>query len=179
MNIKLLLSIALITTLAACGGAEERKAVYMEKAKASIEAGDFDKARIELKNVLQIDPKDGEAYYQLGNVYEQQKEYRKAYGNYLKAEELSPELLANHAKLGRFYLLLMNDTEKAQEKIDLILSKEPDNADGLLLKAAVALRNNKLNEALNIAQGIVASAPKHTESIAFLATLYMKRKELY
>ncbi len=81
MNFKLLLSIVFITTLAACGGAEERKAVYMEKAKSSIEAGDLDKARIELKNVLQIDPKDSEAYYQLGKVFSQLKYYLKAYVN--------------------------------------------------------------------------------------------------
>ena len=44
-------------TLISCGGAEERKAVHMEKAKSSIASGNLDKARIELKNVLQIDPK--------------------------------------------------------------------------------------------------------------------------
>ena len=33
--------------LISCGGLEERKAVYMEKAKSSIESGDLDKARIE------------------------------------------------------------------------------------------------------------------------------------
>ncbi len=38
MNFRLLLTIAFITALTACGGAEERKAVYMEKAKSSIEA---------------------------------------------------------------------------------------------------------------------------------------------
>ncbi len=165
-------------TLISCGGAEERKSVYMEKAKASIGAGDFDKARIELKNVLQIDPKYGEAYYQIGYVYEQQKEYRKAYGNYLKAEELSPELLANHTKLGRLYLLLMNDTVKAQEKVDLVLSKEPDNADGLLLKAAVALRSSKPKEAIAIAEDIVTKNPNHIESITFLAALYLKDKKI-
>ena len=164
-------------TLISCGGAEERKAVYMEKAKSSIESGDLEKARIELKNVLQIDPKDGEAYYQLGKVYEQQKEYRKAFGNYLKAEELNPELLENHARLGRIYLLLANEPDKAQEKIDLILSKEPGNSDGLLLKAAVMLRNNNTDEAINIAKNIVAQDPRHIESIAFLATLYMKDKK--
>ena len=65
----------------------------MGKAKASIEAGDFDKARIELKNVLQIDPKDSEAFYQLGKVYEELNNYRKAFGSYLKSEELNPNLL--------------------------------------------------------------------------------------
>ena len=79
--------------LISCGGAEERKAAYMEKAIQSIEAGDLDKARIELKNVLQIDPKDGPAYYQLGKVFEQQQDFRKAYGNYLKVVRLLQFLL--------------------------------------------------------------------------------------
>jgi tetratricopeptide (TPR) repeat protein len=164
--------------LIACGGAEDRKAVYMEKAKSSIETGDLDKARIELKNVLQIDPKDAEAYYQLGKVFEQQKEYRKAFGNYLKAEELNPDLLENQARLGRIYLLLANQPEKAQEKIDFILSKEADNSDGLLLKAAMVLRKDKnIDEAIKIAKDIVARDSTHIESTAFLATLYMKEKK--
>jgi tetratricopeptide (TPR) repeat protein len=176
MNFRLLLSIAFITVLTACGGAEERKAVYMEKAKSSIEAGDLDKARIELKNVLQIDPKDGEAYFQLGKVFEQQQDFRKAYGNYLKAEELSPELLENHARLGRFYLLLMKDSDKAQEKVDLILSKEPENADGLMLKAALILQDKDKAGAIAIAKDVVARDPGYVEGATFLATLYVSDK---
>jgi len=177
MNFRVLLTIAFITVLTACGGAEERKSVYLEKAKSSLEAGDLDKARIELKNVLQIDPKDGEAYFQLGKVYEQQKDYRKAYGNYLKAEELSPELLENHAKLGRFYLLLIKDNVKAQEKIDLILSKEPDNSDGLLLKAALMIQNKDKPGAIDTTKGVVARDPGHIEAVTFLATLYSTDKK--
>lgn len=178
MKFKFLLSIALITTLVACGGAEERKAVYMEKAKASIEAGDLDKARIELKNVLQIDPKDGEAYYQLGSVFEQQKDYRKAYGYYLKAEELAPELWENHARLGRIYLLLMNDTAKAQEKVDLILANDPGSPDGLLLKAAILLKDNDTKQAIDIVKDVLTKNPNHIESIAFLVSLYGKENKL-
>lgn len=166
-----------VVSLISCGGAEERKAAYLEKAKSSVAAGDLDKARIELKNVLQIDPKDGDAYYQLGKIYEQQKDYKKAYGNYLKAEELKPGLLENQAKLGRFYLLLMNDSKQAQAKVDLILSKEPDNADGLLLKAAMMMRNNNTDEAIAITKDIVVKNPDHSESVAFLASLYSKEKK--
>ena len=163
-------------TLISCGGAEERKAAYMTKAKASIEIGDFDKARIELKNVLQIDPKNGEALYQLGNVYERQKDYRKAYANYIKAEELSPELLSNHAKLGHFYIL-MNDTDKAEGKVNLILSKESDNVDGLLLKSAVLLKKGKVKESINIVENIIKNNEKNSEAVMFLARLYLRDKK--
>ncbi len=161
-------------SLIACGGAEERKSVYMEKAKASMKTGDLDKARIELKNVLQIDPKDAEAYYQLGKVFEQKKNYRKAYANYLKADELNPELLQNQARLGRFYLVLMNDVGKAQEKIDLILSKDPQNSDGLLLKAVSLLRKGNADEGMKIIKDITIRDIGHTESVLILASLYIK-----
>jgi len=164
--------------LISCGGAEERKSIYMEKAKASIEAGDLDKARIELKNVLQIDPKDGEVYYRLGTVYEQQKNYRKAYRYYLKAEELSPELLANHAKLGRFYLLLMNDVEKTQEKVDLILSKDEKNSEGLLLKAALLVKEDKTSDAKVIARNILKREPGNVDAVKFLTTFLLKENDV-
>ena len=48
----------LLATLTACGGAADRKAAYMEKGQALFDAGNYDKARLEFKNVLQIDPKD-------------------------------------------------------------------------------------------------------------------------
>ena len=178
MNFRLLLGIAFIVALTACGGAEERKAVYMEKAKASMKAGDLDKARIELKNVLQIDPKDSEAYYQLGKLYEKRKDYRKAFSNYKKSEELNPEFLANQARIGRLYLLLTNDFEKAQEKIDLILSEDPDNSEGLLLKAAFLVKKDKINEALDIGKGIVERDPENIDAIIFVASVYIKEDKL-
>ena len=47
MNLFIILLLTFSTyALISCGGAEERKAVYLEKAIASIEAGDNDKARI-------------------------------------------------------------------------------------------------------------------------------------
>ena len=46
--------------LIACGGKEERKAKYLERGKAYFEEQNFDKARVEFKNVLQIDPKTAE-----------------------------------------------------------------------------------------------------------------------
>ena len=59
--------------LAGCGGAEGRKAKYLERSKSYIASQNFDKATIELKNVLQIDPKNGEAYYLLAQIEEKNK----------------------------------------------------------------------------------------------------------
>ena len=76
-NLKAYVLIFLVFALVACGGAEERKAAYLEKAQQSLDAGDLDKARIELKNVLQIDPKDAQAWFKLGTIFERKQEFRK------------------------------------------------------------------------------------------------------
>ena len=89
-NLRAFIVICAALLMVACGGAEERKAAYMEKAQESLDAGDLDKARIELKNVLQIDPKDASAWFKLGTIFERQQEFRKAFGNYNKAAELDP-----------------------------------------------------------------------------------------
>ena len=57
-----------VLLLSGCGGAEERKAKYLELAKTYFEEGNFDKARVEFHNVLQIDPKTKEPYYYLGKI---------------------------------------------------------------------------------------------------------------
>ncbi len=174
---KYLLLVILAHTLISCGGAEERKAVYLEKAKSSIASGNLDKARIELKNALQIDPKDAEAHFQLGKVHEQLKNYRKAFNMYAKAETLNPDLLENQARLGRIYLLLANDKEKAQSKIDFILSKDSTNPDGLLLKAAMHIKNNNKKEAILLTEEILSNHKEYVDAITFLAALYMEGKE--
>ena len=163
--------------LVACGGADERKSVYLEKAKTSFESGDFDKARIELKNVLQIDPKDSRAYFQLGKVYEEMKDYRKSFSNYTKATELNPDYLEAQARLGRLYLLLANDLDKAQKKIDLILSKDVNNAEGLVLKAILLFKEGNKDQALDIVKSVVENAPDNVGAATFLATLYASREE--
>lgn len=169
-------SLAII--LSSCGGADERKAAYLEKAKLSIEAGDIDKARIELKNVLQIDPKDGNAYYQLGKIYEQQKDYRKAFANYTKAAELTPDNFENQAKLGKLYLLLARDMDKAKEKMNFILDKSPDDKNGLLLRAAILVIDGKVDGAITISEELFVKDKTFIDNSLFLSTLYLKKENV-
>ncbi|MGZ9133336.1 MAG: hypothetical protein ACXW35_12335, partial [Nitrospira sp.] len=63
-------------TLTACGGPEERKAKYFAKANEYIDEANYPKARVALRNVLKIDPKDAEAYYLFAQVEEKEKNWR-------------------------------------------------------------------------------------------------------
>jgi len=62
-----------VMTLAACGGPEAKKAKYFARAHEYMEAANYPKARVALRNVLKIDPKEGEAYYLFAQVEEKEK----------------------------------------------------------------------------------------------------------
>ena len=95
-----------------------------------------------------------------------------------KAAELDPENSEYQAKLGRFYLVLAGDVEKATEKMDLILAKDKNDTDGLLLKAGILLKKGKADEAKAIATSLFKSHPDNVEKWQlFLATLTIQKKK--
>ena len=83
--------ILLTTGLLACGGPQERKAQYRAKAQGYIQAGNFPKARVALRNVLKIDPKDADAFFLVAQVEEKEKNWRNAVANYQQVVELVPD----------------------------------------------------------------------------------------
>lgn len=171
--------------LAGCGGAEERKAKYLERGKAYIAEENWDKARVEIKNVLQIDPKAADAYYLLGQIEEKRQDWGKAFGNYSKAVELDPELVDARSRLAQFYMLQANvyksqderDGEaralgQAQTEIDAILARNPKHAGARALQASMLLREGKRDEAVALAEAVVKEDPTYGPAAGLLASLY-------
>ena len=175
-NFKKLILLTAIASLAACGGADERKSVYMDKAMKSMQAGDYDKARIELKNVLQIDPKDARAYFALGEVFEAKLKLRKAFGSFSKAIELDPENPEYLAKIGRFYLVLANDIDKAEEQLGKIEAIDKNSRHGRLLKAGILLKRGDIDNAQTIVEELYAGNSGDEEVASFLAAIYTKKE---
>ena len=60
--------LALTLVLGACGSAEDRKQEHIARGEQYLSEKNFDKARVEFKNALKIDPKDASARYMLGKV---------------------------------------------------------------------------------------------------------------
>lgn len=160
--------------MVACDGSDARKVKYLEKGKAYIQQKNYDKAKVELKNVIQIDPKYAEAYYLLGTVAETQQNWRQAYSLYTKATELDKNHLESHARLGRFYLLLRKNN-KARDMMELVLEKDPTHASGRLLKAGILHKEGNTQGAVNIAQALVKENPNETEAVIFLTGIYIKQ----
>jgi len=158
-----------LALVAACGGPEEKKAKFFGKAKELFERGDLVKARLEAKNALQIDPKFAEGYSLLGQIEMQAGDFKAAYGSFGKAVELKPELLPAQVELGKL-LLISGAPDKAMEKAEVVLAKEPANPEALMLKGSALLAQRQLDDAARIFEGMLQNGVKKPEVYLALAT---------
>lgn len=165
--------LALSLGLAACGGAEDRKAAYFEKGQALFKEGNYEKARLEFKNVLQIDPKDVPARYALAETLEKLQDWRGAAGHYLAVIEADPSHKPALAKMGQLYLLGRN-VEEAKKMGEKLLALDPKDPDGLVIQASMKALNKDVDGAVVDAQAALAAHPGHLNASALLASLYLQ-----
>jgi tetratricopeptide (TPR) repeat protein len=160
-----------------CGGPEERKANYLAKAEAYIQEGNLPKARVALRNVLKIDPKDAEAYYFFAEVEEQEKNWRNAFANYQRVIELVPDHERALIKLAKFYLEI-RATDKVLEFTEKVLAKTPGHVEAETLRIAVQAINEDRDGAMLAAEALGDKHPTDPDAATLRATLYLAQGRL-
>ncbi len=168
---------AVLIALTACGGPEARKAEYAAKAAEYIEHGNFPKARVALRNVLKIDPKDAEAYFLFAQVEEREQNWRNAFGNYLRVVEINPDHRGALIKLGKFYLEA-KAYDKVTEVADKVLQKDSKDPGAATLKAAVVASKGEVEAALAAAEAVRSGHPTDPDVAILLAILYSAKERL-
>lgn len=174
--VRTVMMLVLAAALAACGGAQERKAKYLDNGRGLYKQGKHDKAKIEVRNALQIDPKYVEALYLLGQINEAQGNYPVAAGNYQAIIDLDPKHLDAHIRLGRLYLL-GKAPDRAAEIMQVALKLSDRNPDVLALRAGIRGAQDDIAGALGDAQAVLKLDPDHLDAIALLAGIYSKNKQ--
>ena len=163
---------AAITLMAACSSKADRLHQGLEKGAEYVRLADWDKANVEVRNVLQIDPKNAEAYYLAGQVAEAKREIQRAYGSFSKAIELKPDHLEAKVALGRIYLLA-GEVDKAGKSIDEVLAVNAAHVGARTIKAALTARAGDLPAAIELAKGLIAGQkPVPVDASMLLAGLY-------
>ena len=160
--------------LSACNSPEQREAKYLRRGIALFEKGEYAKARLEFRNALAIKPTDAEVFYRLGLTDEAQKDLLNAFGNFVHAEEQHKHYLPAMLKIAEFYMRA-NHLDEAQQRIDILLSEHPDNAEAHALQAAVLLRRDKLAEAEAEAGKSLGLDAKNEDATSVLADVLMHR----
>ncbi len=173
--------------LAGCGGKEDRKLQHLERGLEFLADQNYDKARIEFKNLGQIDPKEAQAYLHLGEIEEHEHAFEKAFSYYNTAINLDSELIKPRLKIIQIYIAQAaaarsrsdktgeaNALALAQKQITETLKRKPDQAEGLMLQASFWLQEGKLEEALRQLEKLVAKDAGHESAVVLLTRLYVQ-----
>jgi predicted Zn-dependent protease len=162
--------------LTACGGAQARKAKHLEKGHAYLDAGNYEKARVEFQNALQIAPIDPEARFENGVVDEKLGKNREAAQFYQGVIDVSPDHVGARTNLARLYLF-SGAADKTLELIQPALQKKPDDAELLTLRAAARVQKKDMADARADAARAVELDPANEDAVSALAGIYVADKE--
>ena len=165
--------LALALVLAGCGTSHSRFESYMARGKAYFAAGNLDKASVEFRNALQIEPRSDDAFFFNGRVAERRGNLREAVDFYQAALDAQPTDIRARASLAKVFVL-GGATQRALEVLSSGLLDHPDDPD---LLAARAAANHQLKddfEARADAERAVRIAPANENAIAVLAALALR-----
>ncbi|MCG8095082.1 MAG: tetratricopeptide repeat protein [Candidatus Thiodiazotropha endolucinida] len=172
----LLISLTLIL-ISACADKTESKQKYFDRGMELFNQGNFTKARLEFKNVLQIDPKDANAYYMFGQIEEKDENWSKAYALHLRATELDPMHVDAQVHLGTIFALA-GENEKALTAADAALNVKPNDPSAMVIKGFIKAKMGETDAAIDDVLGVIETDPANVEAASLLASLYADQGDL-
>ncbi|NOT12196.1 MAG: tetratricopeptide repeat protein [Methylococcaceae bacterium] len=167
---------SVLLLLIGCDKEEDSKA-HLQKGLEYINKGEYEKAKLELKTSSQAEKDNAETYYALALLDEKNRQYRAMRENLQKTVELAPSNTEARLKLGKVQILF-NEPAAAIEQAEIILKGASGNLDAQVLKASALLRQKKLDEALNVIDGILTINPNHADALSLKALIYMDKDDL-
>lgn len=163
-------AMALGLLVAGCGGKEERLAKHYDRGVQHLAAGDYEKARVEFKNVLQMDPKHAAASYNMGQSFENLGDVRSAVGFYQKTMELDPAHVDAKRRLARLYVT-NGAHEAAAPLADDLLAANPADAAALTIRAGVKAKRRDAAGAEHDARAALEADSGNLDATFLLASL--------
>ena len=166
----------ILLALAACRSPERRAAIADARYDQYFAAGDYQRARVEARNAIRAD-EDQPLYWQklarteliLGNP-------SGAFAAYSRVVELQRdnvealEWLVQLAIAGR-------DDPDARKYLDSLMVLQPNNIKGRLAQGMLALRDTHTDDALKLADGVLADAPTVNDAAILKARVYDQLKQ--
>ena len=95
------IGVALLLLVTACADEEKQLGEFMERGLAAVEAENDEEAIIEFRNVIQLDPNDADAHFNLADALSTLGQLEEAVAHFERAVELRPEAEAARRALER------------------------------------------------------------------------------
>lgn len=165
----------LIFILAACSGKEARIEKYYQSGESHYLNSNCTKAKLEYKNVLQIDPNHAPAYVGLGKCLLDQQIYVAAYANFMRALTIDENNIEARIFTAKLFTLSQRDTD-AKDLLQEILLLDPVNASAIALRGFIKLRSEQVDAALTDAELALAAEPNNLEAITLKSLVLVKQK---
>ena len=169
-----------ILILSACSSPEQKKAKFLATGKQLLEKKDYQRAILQFKNALQLDPKSAEAHYQLAQAYLGAGGMQQAASELYKATELDPK----HAKAQLTLAELMAGSSnkelvaEAYKRASAVAGASPNDADALTTLALTELRMGQPEEAERDTLKALEKAPANLKSSMLLVAMKLAQKDL-
>lgn len=163
--------LCLVSVFWGYGGPEERKMKYYEKGNAYYQKGEYQNARLELKNAVQIDPEFVDGHYLLGQIAFKDKKFNKAVKYFKRVLKLSPDHIE-----ARLYLVQMSlfakDFDYALENVREVLARRPENMKAQIAEGFILLNTGNKAEARSKVENLLAEGHKDPDLYLILAATY-------
>jgi tetratricopeptide (TPR) repeat protein len=156
--------------LGACESPEERVAGYIADAEQRLDEGDIVKAEIDVKNALQIQPKNAQARFLMAQINETRREFQDMATNLRAAVEIDPEFAAARIKLGSLYAMA-GALELAEEQAGMLTDADRERVDAKILLAQIAAANGDLELASQKLEEALALDSSNMQALGLLVSI--------
>jgi len=163
-------SLFLLAGLTACTDPEASKARYLKEGQELLDQGDYERARISFKNVLQVDPKDPKGHYWMALTYEKLGQLNQTVAHLRAAIQEDPDYNDAKYKLARIYLGARLYDE-AGKLIGEVLASQPERVDALVLRAAIHASKGEKDQARADLDQVLKLKPQDPEGLRVMAAL--------
>jgi len=171
------LTVVMLLAIAGTGCTAKLKASYHQKrADRYYDAGQFEQAEIEYKNVLRNAPQNAMAWSRLGIIYFDQGRLGEAAQILGRAQQLATTNLEVRLKLGTIYLGAGRSKE-ARDEAGFVLDKSPRDAQAPILLAEAATTTSDINEIRPRLQKMLQAGETAPLEVA-LGTLSFRQRDL-
>ena len=133
----LALPLVLGLVVIACQDPEEQKAELRASAAQHVENERWPEAIIDYRKLLEIDPNDADAHFQLAQAYVSSDKPKEGLWQFSEAVRLDPSNLEARVGVGTL-AMLGRDFEETLSQAEAILAADPDQVSALLLRGQAA-----------------------------------------
>ncbi len=166
------LGLVLALVMVGCSSREERVESHLVRAREMMARLDYDRAGVELRNVMQLDPRRAEAWLLAGRIEESREDRPRAYSYYSRVVELDPADVAARIRMARL-LVRSRELALAERRAAEVLAIEPGNDDAHAVQASILAGRGDKVAALNLAGEVLARAPGQPDAASVAAALLL------